>query len=293
VDVCLNHAVYDEFSGADFPAGNQKLNAEQALAFVRQRHDLDNGDLDRTRRQQAFLVSVMRKLQDAGTFTDLGKLDGLIAVARKDIVLSSGWNEELFHRIGNINGENAEYQTLPVQSYDEVDGEAVNTVDPAAIRAQVAAAFNGEPSITKSSGSAPSSVVDVVNAGDTEGLANTISQTLHQRGYTPGEVRNPFTGEPRDTEIDYGSGASADAQHLATLLGISVPPRLDNNQEPGHIRVTLGADYRLPPGFGSSDATTSVGETHADSNRTGASSDPTPAPDRGQPIDGGGIPCVD
>ena len=65
IDVCLNHSVYDEYSGADFPAGRQTLNAAQALAFVRQRHGLDNGDLDRTHRQQAFLVSVMRKLQDA------------------------------------------------------------------------------------------------------------------------------------------------------------------------------------------------------------------------------------
>jgi LCP family protein required for cell wall assembly len=94
VDVCLKHAVYDDYSGADFPAGPQTLDAEQALAFVRQRHGLENGDLDRTHRQQAFLSSVMHQLQDAGTFTNLGKLKGLMAVARKDVVLSSGWDED-------------------------------------------------------------------------------------------------------------------------------------------------------------------------------------------------------
>ena len=66
VDVCLKHAVYDSYSGADFPAGRQTLDAEQALAFVRQRHGLENGDLDRTHRQQAFLSAVMRQLQDCG-----------------------------------------------------------------------------------------------------------------------------------------------------------------------------------------------------------------------------------
>src|SRR6516162_11400775 len=85
IDVCLKHAVYDDYSGADFPAGRQTLDAEQALAFVRQRHGLENGDLDRTHRQQAFLSSVMRQLQDSGTFTNLGKLKGLMAVARKDV----------------------------------------------------------------------------------------------------------------------------------------------------------------------------------------------------------------
>ena len=71
VRVCLNNPVQDDYSGADFPAGPQRLDAGQALAFVRQRRGLDNGDLDRTHRQQAFLVSVMHQLQDAGTFTDI------------------------------------------------------------------------------------------------------------------------------------------------------------------------------------------------------------------------------
>ena len=66
VEVCLNHAVHDDYSGADFPAGRQRLDAAQALAFVRQRHGLENGDLDRTHRQQAFLLSVMHELQQSG-----------------------------------------------------------------------------------------------------------------------------------------------------------------------------------------------------------------------------------
>src|SRR5699024_1877098 len=52
-DVCLNNAVQDEFSGADFHAGVQTLDGAQALAFVRQRHGLPRGDLDRIVRQQA------------------------------------------------------------------------------------------------------------------------------------------------------------------------------------------------------------------------------------------------
>src|SRR5262249_17612660 len=55
VEVCFKRAVYDSYSGADFPAGRQTLDAEQALSFVRQRHGLENGDLDRTHRQQAFI----------------------------------------------------------------------------------------------------------------------------------------------------------------------------------------------------------------------------------------------
>ena len=51
VEVCLNNPVDEPMSGADFPAGRQRLNGAQALSFVRQRHDLPRGDLDRIVRQ--------------------------------------------------------------------------------------------------------------------------------------------------------------------------------------------------------------------------------------------------
>ncbi|MGZ6800376.1 MAG: LCP family protein, partial [Mycobacteriaceae bacterium] len=84
VEVCLNNPVNDSYSGANFPAGHQILNGAQSLAFVRQRHGLTNGDLDRTHRQQAFLASVTDKLSSTGTFTNLGKLQSLLDVAKKD-----------------------------------------------------------------------------------------------------------------------------------------------------------------------------------------------------------------
>src|SRR6201987_3873003 len=148
VEVCLNHPVSDSFSGADFPAGRQRLDASQALSFVRQRHELDNGDLDRTPRQQAFISSVMQELQASGAFTDLNKLKSLMAVARKDVVLSSGWDEDLIQRLGALAGGNVEFRTLPVVRYDNIDGQDVNIIDPAAIRAEVATAIGAAPATT-------------------------------------------------------------------------------------------------------------------------------------------------
>jgi LCP family protein required for cell wall assembly len=299
VQVCLNHAVYDDFSGADFPAGMQTLNAAQALAFVRQRHDLDNGDLDRTHRQQAFLISAMRQLQNSGTFTDIDKLNSLIDVARKDIVLSSGWGEEQFRRLGQIAASGSvQYQTLPVLRYDSEDGQSVNIIDPDEIKAQVAAAFsqNAGPPATNNSG-LPSSTVDVINAGGTDGLASTVSQQLSQRGYTAGEVRNPTAGEPTNTEIAYGAGAEGDAHNLGTLLGMTA--HSDNSIAPGHIRVTLGADFNPPAALGQGTASTTtrspaVAMGNSGANSGGDAGDPSTAPpDAGQPISGSAIPCVD
>jgi LCP family protein required for cell wall assembly len=177
VEVCLNHTVHDDYSGADFPAGRQMLDAQQALAFVRQRHGLDNGDLDRTHRQQAFLVSVLRQLQDSGTFTDLAKLNALVDVAHNDIVPSQGWGQELFGRIGALAGGHIHYQTLPVLRYDSIDGQDVNIIDPVAIRDQFTTAF-GDAASTPTASVPPAATVDVINAGSVPGQATEVSNIV-------------------------------------------------------------------------------------------------------------------
>jgi len=48
----------DPFSGWHGGPGTLHVNGEQALAFVRQRHGLPDGDLNRIERQQQFLGSV-------------------------------------------------------------------------------------------------------------------------------------------------------------------------------------------------------------------------------------------
>ncbi|WP_246216716.1 LCP family protein [Mycobacterium botniense] len=287
VEVCLKHAVYDPYSGADFPAGRQTLDAEQALAFVRQRHGLDNGDLDRTHRQQAFLASVMRQLQDSGTFTDLGKLKSLMAVARKDVVLSAGWDENQFRRMGALAGAHVEYRTLPVLRYDTIDGQDVNIVDPAAIKAEVAAAFGTALPTPASAAPNRSTIVDVVNVGSISGLAGEVSRTLKRSGYTTGQVRDRITGEPRATTIAYGAGADADARNVGILLGIDAPDRPDPHVDPGHVAVFVDSDYSAPAHDDITMASTVSGPHHPSRTTT-----TEPTPDRGAPIDGGGVPCV-
>ncbi|WP_394615808.1 LCP family protein [Lentzea sp. JNUCC 0626] len=62
VEVCLKAPVKDQYSGVDLPAGKQQISGDQALAFLRQRQGLPNGDLDRVKRQQAFLAGLAAKL---------------------------------------------------------------------------------------------------------------------------------------------------------------------------------------------------------------------------------------
>lgn len=300
VEVCLNHAVYDEYSGADFPAGRQRLDAAQALAFVRQRHGLENGDLDRTHRQQAFLVSVMHQLNDAGTFSDLGKLKRLMAVVRKNVVLSAGWGEEQFRRMEALAGGNVEYRTLPVVRYDVINGQDVNIVDPAAIKAEVAAAIGATPPPTADAeptdtGPDPDTVVDVINAGDTAGMASRVATALSGHGYSTSAVRDREEGEPTDTVIDFGPGAETDAAALADLLDIDVAAHPDPDLPAGHVRVSLGPGY-YPPALTTTTTTTTTTTSSKTTSTTGNSwstDSDEPSPDEGRPIGGGtAVPCV-
>ncbi|MCX8559639.1 LCP family protein [Mycolicibacterium mucogenicum] len=309
VEICLNHPVYDDYSGADFPAGRQLLDASQAVAFVRQRHGLDNGDLDRTHRQQAFLISVMHQLQKDGSFSDLGKLNQLIGVAQKDVVLSAGWGQEQFKRMGEIaGGANVQYRTLPVVRYDNIDGQDVNIVDPMAIKVEVAKAFGlkppaGAPTSTSTpststepstldkaadstgttSKNAKTAIIDVINGSDVTGLGRQMSEILGDLEYSMGQTKSSQDGELSSTAVDFGAGTDAEAKHLAELLGIDAV-RADPSVPAGRIHVTLGPGYQVP------DTLDSVSMAAAKSSNYDTT---LPTPESGPPVRAtDGLPCV-
>ncbi|MFJ2742561.1 LCP family protein [Streptomyces sp. NPDC087440] len=67
VDLDIPKAFKDKKSGADFQAGKQTLNGEQALAFVRTRYAFAEADLARTKNQQKFLAALASQAASPGT----------------------------------------------------------------------------------------------------------------------------------------------------------------------------------------------------------------------------------
>lgn len=130
VDVCLKKATADPLSGANFPAGPQHLDAGQALSFVRQRHGLPNGDLDRTRRQQAFLSAVAKRVKGA----DLAAVQALIDMAKQDVVLDERFDLTEFAR--RLPSE-VRFDTLPIEGGATLGPLNVNEVDRDKVRAKV------------------------------------------------------------------------------------------------------------------------------------------------------------
>ncbi|MEU8522722.1 LCP family protein [Streptomyces sp. NBC_01216] len=70
VEMDIEKGFKDKNSGADFKAGKQTLDGEQALAFVRTRYAFAESDLARTKNQQKFLSTLANQAATPGTILD-------------------------------------------------------------------------------------------------------------------------------------------------------------------------------------------------------------------------------
>lgn len=77
VDICLDEPLVDPKSGADLQEGCQRLDATQALAYVRSRQGA-YGDYERIDRQQRFLRSVLVEMTDLGLLANPRRLVQLV-----------------------------------------------------------------------------------------------------------------------------------------------------------------------------------------------------------------------
>ncbi|MFE5289844.1 LCP family protein [Nocardia sp. NPDC056611] len=300
VDVCLNHAVDDSYySGAQFPAGPQHLDGSDALAFVRQRHGLENGDLDRTHRQQAFLTSVADSMKSSGTLTNPGRLKALIDVAHKDVVLSDGWSlTDFATTLGRADSPSVEFRTLPVLRYDNVDGQDVNVIDPVAIKKTVREAFGvSTPAAPSAPIVTPTSTLDVVNASGTPGQAAKVSKLLTAKGFPAGEVANASYADGTSSTVYYGTGADTDAKQVSEMFG-GLPVSPSTSVSAGHVKLVVGSDLEIPTSLDpTATSTTPTTTANGSSTSLAATTDTTTsdAPDSGKPVTttiGSKIPCV-
>jgi LCP family protein required for cell wall assembly len=291
VQVCLKQPVaLDTYSGFYAKkAGYQHLNARMALAFVRQRHGLTNGDLDRTHRQQAFLDSIMQQLRTEGVLSDLTKINSLLSVAKQYVITDSGWNLlDFATQMRSLTSGNLSFHTLPIEGYATIDGQAANQVNVPYIQQLVHQTFYPAPRAPASSRPQPTATasvsaaqaaattVDVFNGGNTQGLAGQVSTALVKDGFTAGQVSN--TTALTTTQVLYGTGAKASGATIASMFGVTATASA--TVAAGHVQVNLGADATVP------------GATPSASSSSAAAL-PTTGAQGGAVVAKNGIPCVD
>lgn len=302
ITVCVAEDTQDDYSGANFHQGQQQINAQQAVAFVRQRRDyvhpeLNFTDLDRARRQQAFIISLAYQLKQGGTFANPVQLQRILNVAKQNIALDSNLDLLSFAKqASNLTGGNVTFVTLPVDHFGKVDGQDVNIVDLPGIRATVARLI-GAPPPSKP----PSEPVSIVNAAARAGLAARTQQFLTGQGFTVSDVSSD-THRVSTSTILYGSGAADAASDLSDALGGEIDVKSSTEVAAGHVQLVLGTDFDLPDTGGGGDT---GGVLAKPAKPTTSTTSPAPAPPSPTPtpggatvdagldgINGGGIPCV-
>lgn len=245
IDVCLKAPVQDRFSGANFPAGPQTLSGAPALAFVRQRHGLPNGDIDRVARQQVFLAGMARKAFSGNLLTPgSDTMDKLQQAVAKSVVLDEGWNiVEFAQQIVEFTGGNLTFQTIPVGSLaleTPSDGQAVE-VNPAEVKAFVRGVIPDEAAPDAGAPDPAAVTVNVRNGAGVRNLAGDVAESLTSAGFTTGVVDN---ASPREaTVVRFAPGEQANGDLVAQALSGPAQVEEDANQVPGQVTVLLGSDY--------------------------------------------------
>ncbi len=263
IDVCLPKAAKEKDSGIDLPAGRSHVGGDQALAFVRQRKKLPNGDLDRIARQQQFVGAVIRKVLSAGTLANPLRLNGFLNVATSSLQVDDQLEvsdlRDLALRFRSFNAGGVSFATVPVTSIngskrnaagllesvvllDDAKGEQLfqavrDDVPPGAPaptpKASAAAALTVPPARVR---------VEVLNGAGVAGLGRRAATDLREAGFavlgTPG---NEGTGATT-TIVRYGSDRADSARTLAAAVPGS-QLQLDPSLTSGKLQLLVGSGY--------------------------------------------------
>ncbi|MEU9348273.1 LCP family protein [Streptomyces sp. NPDC048278] len=118
VTIDIDQGFKDKYSGADFKAGKQTLNGEEALAFVRTRHAFATSDLQRTKNQQKFLAALAHQVATPGTILNPFKLYPTLGAGLDSLTVDkdmSLWDlGSMFFAMKDVNGGNGTSMNMPI-----------------------------------------------------------------------------------------------------------------------------------------------------------------------------------
>ena len=119
VEVCLTRPLQDRQSGVDLPAGRTRVTGEEALGFVRVRHNIGDGsDIGRINRQQLFLSSLIQEVSSSGLLTDPLRVWRVLSESSKSIATDEAMAETkgilaLGTSLVSIRPDDITFVTLP------------------------------------------------------------------------------------------------------------------------------------------------------------------------------------
>ncbi|MEU6643759.1 LCP family protein [Saccharomonospora sp. NPDC046836] len=291
VEVCLNNAVRERNSGVNLPAGRQSLQGVQALAFVRQRYGLENGDLDRIARQQAFLSGLVRKMLSADVLLNPARLSDVVGAVQKSVVLSKDWDLLQFAaQMRNLSGGNVEFHTIPVLGNAMIGGAAVLEIDIDQVRQFTNGLITGgeEPpsSTTQVVTGAEAYTADIYNGSGDANLGPEVRHLLQQKGFQ-GES-SATVDTLNQTVVRYSPTDDGAVALIQQALGADILTESDAEVPSGQLQVFLGSDFHLGAEVAPAANIASGGAQFlTQANLSRQAQDTTE-----EPITAGDVPCV-
>ena len=100
--VTVNNKTAFSSHGFDYPKGKITIKGEQALWFVRERHSLPGGDLDRAENQRNVIKAVVEKGLSAGVVADPATFTKFIGNVAKNLVVDNSLSDDEIRRTAAV-----------------------------------------------------------------------------------------------------------------------------------------------------------------------------------------------
>lgn len=135
VDVPLSF----ESNGHTYTQGEQKLNGEEALVFVRERYSFADGDYQRVRNQRAYLRGLLKTVATPQTLANPVRLNSIVQDFSPYISTDEDFSAAEVVKIGTQVGpkgfNNISWMTLPNQGTGwSEDGQSIVILDEGAVQ---------------------------------------------------------------------------------------------------------------------------------------------------------------
>lgn len=118
--------------GHHFPAGQITLEGDQALAYVRERYGLPNGDLDRAERQRDVVKAILAKGLSGDTIANPVKFNGFVAGIAQHLVVDSELSDSEIRKTAlslRMTGRDVRHLQAPISGFATMRGQSIDVVN--------------------------------------------------------------------------------------------------------------------------------------------------------------------
>jgi LCP family protein required for cell wall assembly len=120
--------------GYDYPTGKISIKGEQALWFVRERHSLPGGDLDRAENQRNVIKAIVAKGLSARVMSDPATFTRFIGNVAKHLTVDRSLSDDEIRRTAlslRLNVDEVEGMQAPISGFGTANGQSIDIVDTA------------------------------------------------------------------------------------------------------------------------------------------------------------------